>query len=414
MKVFAAVLIGLGSFIASQVHGQTPVNDTIPRGTRERIVRDMRELIDKRFAHFAGIPGYDIDVEYGRYRERALMTSSRWEFSLLTRALIASLGNGHTTFGDSWMRDADPAALPFSLAWIEGQWVVTTSRHPDLHVGDIVVTIDGMPTDSAYHAQAQYISASSDRARRREFTARGFLWPHRLTLGLEHGRQVVVQRSVAPSDTTSRPEVVRGRWIDSGQVAYIAIGSFGAPQYEARAMELVTGPYRTARALIIDVRGNGGGNTPRELIKTLLNGKEFVWWKEDPYLLPNAMFDRLGASMKRRGGAEKPFVGQVVILTDGGCGSACEDFVMPLQWQKRATVVGDTTAGTTGQPVFLRYDNGMQITISAKRAAFPDGSRFEGVGIAPDLVIVTRREDLGSPQDRVLEAAVRVSTAVSR
>lgn len=384
-----------------------PVADTIPRATRDHIVATVRDLVSTRFAHFAGIPGFDFGAEFERYRARALATTSRWTFSLETRAFIASLRNGHTTFADPWMRDADPAQLPFTLGFLEGQWVITTSRHPGLAVGDVVLSIDGAPSDSMYRTLARYISASSDRMRRREFTARGFLWPHRVTLGLEDGRRLSVERSAPPPDTALPTAVVRDRWIDPGRVGYVAIRSFNDPEAQSRAVSLVTGTYHRATTLIVDVRDNGGGNTPGALTRALLHDAPYHWWKEDPDLVPAGVFDRLGARVKRALARAGPtFAGQVVVLVNAGCGSACEDFVMPLAWQHRAFVIGDTTAGTTGQPVFARFDNGMQVSVSARRAQFPDGSPFEGVGIVPDLVIPTTRRDLGGGQDRVLEAAI--------
>lgn len=380
--------------------------DTISRNERERITNDIRELVQKRFAHFAGIPGFSLPTEFARYQQHALQTSSRWDFSVVTRAFIASLKNGHTTFGDNWMRDQDAASWPFTVSYIENAWTVTGSRTPGLRVGDVIVTINGSLADSAYQVQAQYISASNDRARRREFMTRGFLWPREVMLGLSDGRTFTVARSIAPRDTSPPMAVVRDRWIDSGRIGYIAISSFGNNAYQDTALARITGTYQNAASLIVDVRNNGGGNTPRELSKTLLHGKEYVWWKEEPNLVPGSVFDRFGAMMRRRGGANTTFAGNVIVLINGGCASACEDFVMPLQWQKSGLIIGDTTMGTTGQPMFLRYDNGFQISVSARRSHFPDGRAFEGVGIAPDITVPIRRQDLMSGTDQALRLAI--------
>lgn len=388
--------------------------DAIPRAMRMRIVGELESLVRTRFAHRAGIPGGDVDGALARYRERALATNSRWDFSLETRAMIASLRNGHTTFSDPWTRQVDPASLPFTLGFVAGQWTVTSSRQAGVAVGDVVLTIDGVSAESTYAHQARYISASNDRMRRREFTARGFLWPRRMVLALEGGRTVTVERSIPPSDSSPPPPPVRDWWIDSGRVAYLAIRTFNDPAAQSRAIALVTGQYRNAATLIVDVRDNNGGSTPSSLTRVLLNGSPYTWWKEDPDLLPPSLFDRMGARFKRALSASGPgFAGKVILLVNAGCASACEDFVMPLAWRHRAYVIGDTTAGTTGQPVFARFDNGMQLSVSARRAHFPDGSPFEGVGVAPDYVIPMIRRDLLPGTDRVLDAAIARARAAS-
>jgi len=72
--------------------------------------------------------------------------------------------------------------------------------------------------------------------------------------------------------------------------------------------------------------------------------------------------------------------GRLIVLIDGGCASASEYFVLPFKVSGRATIVGERTAGSTGQPYLYVFPNGISFRVSAKRVSFPDGSRFEGVG----------------------------------
>ena len=79
---------------------------------------------------------------------------------------------------------------------------------------------------------------------------------------------------------------------------------------------------------------------------------------------------------------------------------------MLLKSNDRAVMVGETTAGSTGQPMVQRFDNGIGFSIGAVRASMPDGSPFEGVGIKPDVEILLTREDLYEDRDPVLLRAV--------
>lgn len=381
--------------------------DSIPRAMRERVVRDLHTLIQDRFAHWDGVPEFRFPARFEAYRTHALATPGRREFSLLTRAFVASLRNGHTTYSDTWTLAVDPAQLPFTLGWIDGEWIVLASRQAGLATGDVVTRIDDRPVESMYRSIEPYLCASNDRARRRQFTARGFLWPERFQLGTSDGRTMAISRSPGPAPKTE--PVVTDRWLVPDSVGYIAIRSFGESEHEARALELVRKRYLEAHALIVDVRGNGGGNTPRTLIKTLLDGRPYTWWKEDPNRLPMSALDRMGAAMRRAGSVRPTYRGTLILLVDGDCASACEDFVMPLVWEHRAIAVGDTTCGSTGQPVFASFDNGITVSVSAKRAHFPDGSPFEGVGIAPTLRVPRSRADIVSGADRALETALQLA-----
>ena len=72
----------------------------------------------------------------------------------------------------------------------------------------------------------------------------------------------------------------------------------------------------------------------------------------------------------------------------------------------RAVLIGETTAGSSGQPLFIDLGDGFRAWIGTKRETFPDGRAFEGVGIAPDMEIVQTATDLREGKDRVLGGAL--------
>jgi carboxyl-terminal processing protease len=95
----------------------------------------------------------------------------------------------------------------------------------------------------------------------------------------------------------------------------------------------------------------------------------------------------------------------VLILTDARCFSACQDFVEPFKVNHRATIIGEHTAGSTGQPYNKDLGNGFSFRVSAKREYFPDGSEFEGIGVMPDIAIEPTPADLKAGRDPVLATA---------
>jgi carboxyl-terminal processing protease len=97
-----------------------------------------------------------------------------------------------------------------------------------------------------------------------------------------------------------------------------------------------------------------------------------------------------------------------VVLTDRACASACEDFVMPLKTTGRATLIGETTFGSSGQPFLYDFGNGMSFRVSTKRMYLPDGSEFEGVGIRADIEVAPTIDDVRSRRDVVLLKAIEL------
>src|SRR5262249_38100509 len=108
------------------------------------------------------------------------------------------------------------------------------------------------------------------------------------------------------------------------------------------------------------------------------------------------------------------FKGRLILLIDRECTCACEDFVMPFKVTHRAQLVGETTAGTYSETRHSTFENGMVLNVSAIRHVFPDGSRFEGVGIAPDVTVETTPEDLRAGRDAVLAKAIALARGKSR
>jgi len=102
---------------------------------------------------------------------------------------------------------------------------------------------------------------------------------------------------------------------------------------------------------------------------------------------------------------EPVFTGKLYILVDGACASACEDFVAPFKDNHRATIVGESTMGSSGQPYYYDFGNGMSFRISTKREYFPDGAAFEGIGVKPDVEVPLTLDDLkGGRDSAVLKA----------
>lgn len=364
--------------------------------------------------YFTHGQGMNIDGAYQYYLDQILTTSGRKEFALETAKFVATLKNGHTQIFDAWLANTYGQPFPFWMDEVEGKWIVTSSQLPTLKRGSVVRELDGRPINDVMDEKVQYVPASNERLARSHILNHPFLFPKTFVLTLEDGSKVQVERGVTPNASGNQAAKTAGRWLTENKVAYIKIPSFGNPDYERTALELEA-PYHHATTLIIDVRGNGGGQTPWQLIGALMNKPWRTW--SAVTLQHIALFEAQGqaASMflgipnKDMEPDPHAYSGRLIFLVDRYCGSACEDLVMPFKDNGRATIIGETTQGSTGQPYRIQLHEGITLMVGSLRCSFPDGSEFESVGIEPTIPVQTKVADILDSRDRVLEKAEQVA-----
>jgi carboxyl-terminal processing protease len=429
MKIRSAVLLFAGllsvSEVPTAVAQEAEAGDDGQFATADRawVASRVYRGIELNFGHWDDVPGYDLAVQYREFLDRAMGADDRKGFSLATQEFVASLGNSHTYYSDRALYEHAGPSHGYTVRYLDGDWVVIRSRRPELSAGDVIVSVDEEPIDAFYERNRRYLNTSTERYARRRlfFWNQRHLWPEAYTLGLADGRSVRIEGAV-PQTAPRRP-VVDGRWLERDRVAYIRVGSWNDQEYRERAMELLE-EFRSAEALIVDVRGNGGGSTPVSFMSGLMD-RPWRWYAEaSPMRI--AVFTnaaergRDGFSDFRRPMMSWPaevqepdslFTGRLAILVDAGCHSACEDFAMPFKDNGRAILVGEATAGSSGQPYYEDLGDGMRHAVGTKREFFPDGSRFEGVGLAPDLVVLPTAAEIRSGRDPELERALEALQA---
>jgi hypothetical protein len=99
------------------------------------------------------------------------------------------------------------------------------------------------------------------------------------------------------------------------------------------------------------------------------------------------------------------FAGPVAILSSPRTAGAAEDLLVAFRNGSRGPVIGETSAGSTGQTLLLRVGRGWQLRLTVTHDAFPDGTEFARTGIAPELPVAVRVEDILAGRDAVLDRA---------
>jgi len=180
-------------------------------------------------------------------------------------------------------------------------------------------------------------------------------------------------------------------WIEP-RIGYLDLRrfySFG----EAKDMAVATMTFlANARAIIIDVRENGGGSG------------DYL----SSYFLPyptqlSGAYSRQDGSLteiwtRRDIGMEPRTDVPLFILTGPNTFSAAEYFAYDLKTRKRATLVGEPTKGGAHSVDLFAIDDQFEFYISTARAVSPvTGENWEGTGVLPDLPV---------PAAQALDAAI--------
>lgn len=174
--------------------------------------------------------------------------------------------------------------------------------------------------------------------------------------------------------------------VRSGNVGYVKLDMFADLEFcgaaASAAMTLVAG----TRALILDLRDNGGGEpamvsyiasylfdrrTHLNDLWTRRTGTTEDFWTRDS--VPGLRF----------GGAKPVFV-----LTSSRTFSGGEEFTYDLQQLQRATIVGETTGGGAHPMSSHRIDDHFMIAVPFARPVNPmTQTNWEGVGVSPDVKV---------------------------
>src|SRR5262249_7415649 len=145
----------------------------------------------------------------------------------------------------------------------DGQWIVIRSVIDAIKVGDVIKTIDDTPIDRFFAENRKYVSGSSDRDAGSSFFDTPAIFAERFTITLSDGRRVVIDR---PHDKKRDPGTPKaeGRWLDGEKIAYIKVPTFHGIETQAQALQFFR-DFHSAKAIILDVRGNPGSGQPTAL-----------------------------------------------------------------------------------------------------------------------------------------------------
>lgn len=171
-----------------------------------------------------------------------------------------------------------------------------------------------------------------------------------------------------------------------GDIAWVSIETFGIEADEVRAeVRDVMTRLAKARAVVFDLRANGGGRPDVVALvcsylfdqRVHLNSN---YWRvadrtDDFFTDPSVPGTKL---------ATMP----LFVVTSARTFSAAEEFAYNLQSRKRATIVGETTRGGAHPGGYIPLPHGFFVFVAAGRSINPiTKTNWEGVGVVPGVAV---------------------------
>jgi carboxyl-terminal processing protease len=158
------------------------------------------------------------------------------------------------------------------------------------------------------------------------------------------------------------------------------------------------------QALILDLRGNGGGF----LFSAIDVSSEFI---EEGLILTERFGDGTQDTYDASGRGLATDI-PLVVLVDGGSASASEIVAGAIQDYKRGLLVGETTfgKGSVQNWIPLEKEQGA-VRVTVARWYTPDDRQINEEGLQPDVVVEFTEEDFESGEDPQLNEAITILKA---
>jgi tetratricopeptide (TPR) repeat protein len=261
------------------------------------------------------------------------------------------------------------------------------------------------------HLNDNHVFLVSEKPKR--FFSAGYLYQILGEGEFEAFRKLISQRPVPEKYfkaklTESADKVFAYGWV-TDEIGYFHFNGFGDLEKTAATIDDIMRIFQGAKALIVDVRRNGGGD---DRVGKLIADR-FADRKRLYMTTEIRSGDRHNQFSWKKYWHVEPagplqFTKTTILLTDRTSISAAENFALAMRVLPHVTVIGDLTSGCFADMYGDRLPNGWQFSVSYKLFLDYAGLCWEGIGVPPDLKQMNSKDDTEKGNDRVFELAVNL------
>jgi len=441
---FAATLFFLSSAVISQ-EKPTSSENAWTGATEQKIWGLMTVWSEAKFnfPFFDQRPGLNWDEKVQEYIPKVMAAGDMDSYYDVLCEFAALLKDGHTAVNKPG-GFYNPATdwPPLEVQVVDGKYIVARFvetmelKKNKIYRGLEIVEIEGVPADSYFQARVvRYESRGTRQADEAINIYKLLMGPKDTVVNLKvrdlNGRERSVLLTRNSTAKTGQPFLTRlFDWylnesapvetrMMKDRIVYIKIANFGSElvvKEFLKAFERIA--WAEVKGVMIDIRFNPGGSDTNAypIISCFIADpvKSFLW-RSPKYVPAKKSWDFEPEWEQGPCGPEfiQPragyrYLGPLVILTGPATYSTAEDFIIPFDFSNRAVLVGETTAGSTGNPYRVLLPGGGNFRVVTLRTIYPDGREWVGTGIKPNVEVHPTRQDIYKGHDPVLRKGVEV------
>lgn len=193
---------------------------------------------------------------------------------------------------------------------------------------------------------------------------------------------------------------------EADSIGYLRLASFSSGLSHSNVSAALS-RLTACKALIIDIRDNGGGNvTTSDLFaRHFVRDERVVGYSRYKTGAGHNDFSELQSLTLKPLETGTKWFRPVVLLTNRAVYSAANDFTLRMKHNPFVTVMGDRTGGGGGLPMTSELPNGWSLRYSSTQTFDTDLQHIEH-GIEPHYYVSLKPEDVARGRDTLIEEAI--------
>ncbi|HXC04034.1 MAG TPA: T9SS type A sorting domain-containing protein, partial [Bacteroidia bacterium] len=317
----------------------------------------------------------------------------------------------------SYLFPYGPYSIKLLLKYIPGKYVVVNSPVTAIHVGDEIVSVDGLTTIQWEDSLKPYVSAGDSDAFRKSVASDMLCGTYSANInvvfkdstGASHTLPMPRGQSPGnsyfssyfPNDTLANVQWKHWTNCNTGYINLSTMqdsGVFSAYQN-----------LRTCSTLILDLRcAYPVSYTYNTLANYMLPGPKAY----SSFLFPDPTYPgtfSVGSNQAGYSGNPEPYAGKVILLLNEQTQFQSEDAALIFETLPHVLKIGSPTNASDGNEIYYSISQNLQAGFNGYAIYDALGDSLERVGILPDIVMYPTQTGIRHHRDELLERALTAS-----